>query len=310
MLKNYTIFLFSLLSFCSITIGQEIQQFQLADFDLKGLVKTSTVITDYGKEIFEFNEEGFLVKSTTWYNEEDKDITTYKYEANELLEKRMESYRGNQLDEASSMVNFYEIDTTGPKRIKEKIISFDKEFFEQREYFFNSQGQLEKIVSSHENAVDEVVIEHSTYKNETTKTYLKNGAVKKSIRTSVKKNSKGLPYKVELTKEFVNGEPIKALEKVIDEKGVLMSEQLFTYDTAGKEFTPSEKRIYKYTEEGILQEMLVKQETTESKKGFVFQFDDSEFKNWVKKITTPDNDYVTRKIEYFVVESEIEETPE
>ncbi|MDT0607355.1 hypothetical protein [Croceitalea rosinachiae] len=310
MLKHY----FNILLFLSIapivSIGQEIRIFKVADFDLNGAVKTCTVIQDYGQEIFEFNENGFLTKSTTQYNESDKDIIVYKYEGGELIEKRMESYKDNQLDTATSMVNFYEIDTTGPKYIKEKIISFDKEFFEQQEYYFNDTGILEKVVLSHENAVDEILIERTAYKDEQTETIFENGVIEKSVRNSSKRLTNGKILNIQLIKDFVDGEPDKALEKVTEENNRLVSEQAFSYDFNTKEFAPTEKRIYGYNKEGILSKMTIKTGNTESVKEFIFQFDDSEHKNWVKKITTPDNSYITRRIEYHIAENTVEEKPE
>lgn len=293
-----------------VLLAQEIKIFSVSDFDLNGNVKTCTVIKDYGQEIFEFNENGFLAKSTTQYNELDKDIVLYTYEAGELIEKRMESYKDNELDKATSMVNFYEVDTTNNKYIKEKIISFDKEFFEQQEYYFNDTDVLEKIITSHENAVDEVLIEYSEYKNESTQTVFENGVIEKSIRKSLKKTKTGKQLNLVLTKEFVDGEPNKAVERVFSENGKLISEQIFLHSIEEKEFVPSENRSYTYDEEQVLTKLTIKTKNTEAVKEFIFQFDDSEHKNWVKKIITPDNTYVTRRITYYPKELNTEEKPE
>ncbi|MDT0621318.1 hypothetical protein [Croceitalea vernalis] len=310
MLKNYSFtFLMLLVSF-HVLLAQEIKIFSVSDFDLNGNVKTCTVIKDYGQEIFEFNENGFLAKSTTQYNELDKDIVLYTYEAGELIEKRMESYKDNELDKATSMVNFYEVDTTNNKYIKEKIISFDKEFFEQQEYYFNDTDVLEKIITSHENAVDEVLIDYSEYKNESTQTVFENGVIEKSIRKSLKKTKTGKQLNLVLTKEFVDGEPNKAVERVFSENGKLISEQIFLHSIEEKEFVPSENRSYTYDEEQVLTKLTIKTKNTEAVKEFIFQFDDSEHKNWVKKIITPDNTYVTRRITYYPKELNTEEKPE
>lgn len=310
MLKHYyyTFLFFFLFSQASFTQG--IKVFKISDFDLKGNVKTCTVIKDYGQEIFDFDQNGFLIKSTTQYNEFDKDIVIYKYESGELLEKRMESYKDSELDRATSMVNFYEIDTSANKHITEKIVSFDKEFFEQQEYFFNDKGILEKIISSHENAVDEILIENSEYKNESTETVFENGVIQKSVRKSIKKLKNGRQLSVELTKEFVDGDPNKAVEKVIDEDGKLLSEQVFMHSIKEKEFELTEIKDFRYDAEGIPTKMITRTGNTEAVKEFVFQFDDSESKNWVKKIITPDNTYVTRRIEYYPTQEVKEEKPD
>lgn len=307
MLKHYLTILSIFFFTIPAVLAQEIQIFKVDDFDLKGKVSLCRVIKDYGQEIFEFNKEGFLVKSTTQYNEFDKDIVLYKYLGGHLVEKRFESYKDNTLDKALSMVNFYEIDTSESKYIKEKIISFDKSFFEQRGYYYNDYDELAKVIVSHENAVDEVVIEKSVYKNETTTTVFENGTIQKSVRKSSKKLKNGKQTTVELTKAFVDGEPNKAFESVYDEDGKLVSEQSFLYSSKENEFVPDEKQRYEYDNNGNLKRLTILTENTELSKDFIFQLDDSKHKNWVKKIITPDNSYVTRRIEYYPPEEPIEE---
>ena len=278
--------------------GQDIKLFTAADFDLNGPVKTCTVVTNYGKEIFEFDQAGFLIQSTTKYNEVDMDVTRYKYLNGTLVEKRMESYKENTLDLSSSMVNFYEIDSTGFLKVKETIVSMDKEFFEQQEYFYDVNGQLEKIVTSHENAVDERLLERNQFKDELTETLFENGVIVQSVRTSTKKTKSGQVREVSLRKQFVDGEPSKAIEQVRNASGLLLSEQLFTYDQSEGQFVVDEKKSYTYTQDGVLSKEITKRGQGESLKEFIFQFDSSEHKNWVKKISTPDNNYTTRIIAY------------
>src|SRR5690606_3807955 len=101
--KHYASFLFLSIFQVFGLRSQEVQIFKVEDFDLKGKVKSCLVITDYGRELFEFNKEGLLTKTITQYNDSDQDITHYKYEGGELVEKRMESYKNNVLDESTSM---------------------------------------------------------------------------------------------------------------------------------------------------------------------------------------------------------------
>ena len=286
-------------SLFSLALGaQDIKLFQVADFDLKGPVKSCTVVTNYGKEIFEFDRNGFLVQSTTKYNEVDMDVTRYKYQNGALVEKRMESYKDNALDLASSLVNFYEIDTSGTRRVKETIVSMDKEFFEQQEYFYNESGKLDKIIASHENAVDERLVERTQYKDELTETLFENGVIMQSVRTSTKKTRSGQVQQISLRKQFVDGEPSKAIEQVRNASGLLVAEQFFTYDQGEQQFVVGEKKYYDYTKEGVLRKETTQRGQGESSKEYIFQFDNSEHKNWVKKISTPDNSYTTRIISY------------
>ena len=59
----------------------------------------------------------------------DYDKTYYKYTHGELKEKRFENYRDGEFFSATSIANFYEIDTSLNRKITEKIMSYDKEFF-------------------------------------------------------------------------------------------------------------------------------------------------------------------------------------
>ena len=211
----------------------------------------------------------------------------------------MESYKGNQVDPSSSMAYFYSIDTTGNKKIKEQIVSYDKEFVEVQEYQYNQEGQLEKIIVSHENAVDEIVIESTVYKNEKTKTYFENGIVQKSIRESTAKDRTRGEVKVVLTKTYLDGEPNRAVEEMKNEKGLLISKEVFQYDIGAKKFVAVEKHNFEYDKEGNLSKEVIGQGNATSVKEFVFQFDDNEQKNWVKKIITPENTFTTRRITYY-----------
>ena len=297
MKRHYAIFLF--ISFLQILgiWSQEMQIFTVEDFDLKGKVKSCLVSTDYGKELFEFNEDGMLVKTVTQYNDTDQDITYYKYDNGELVEKRMESYKNNILDESTSMANFYEIDTVPSRKVIEKIISYDKQFLEQEQYHYDKEGKLVRIISSNGDGVDETTFEYSEIKNEHTVSTFTNGILQKSVRTSTKNGPNG-NQKVELTKEYIDGEPNTAIEEVFNSEGNLVTGEDFLYDMVEKEFVSQKKRFYYYTD-GILSKVVKKTVNTESADKYIFQFDNHVPSNWVKQIVTPGNTYTTRIIEYY-----------
>lgn len=306
MKKHYAITTFLSLFFVFGIWSQEVQIFTLKDFDLNGRVKSCLVSTNYGKELFEFNMEGVLTKTVTQYNDTDQDITYYKYQNGELLEKRMESYKNNVLDESTSMANFYEVDTVPTKTIIEKIISYDKQFLEQQQYYYDEEGKLVRITTSNGEGVDETTFDYSTVKNEETVSTFTNGILQKSVRTSTKKVG-NKPQKVVLTKEYIDGEPNTANEEVFNEAGKLVTSEDFLYDMAEKEFVSQEKRFYQYTD-GVLSKVVHKTVNTESTDKYIFQFDNHTPRNWVKKIVTPGNSYTTRTIEYFKEEEPKEQT--
>ncbi|MBS9462114.1 hypothetical protein KIM67_06800 [Flagellimonas sp. 389] len=301
MVKNYVALLFFNLVFLAVLQSQDMQIFKVQDFDLKGKVKSCLVITDYGKESFEFNRDGLLVKTVTQYNDTDQDITYYKYSNNELLEKRMESYKNNILDATTSMANFYSVDSLPQKKVLEKIISYDKEFLEQQEYVYDAKGRLVKITTSNEDGVDETTVEYTPYKNELTKSFFINSVLEKSIRTSERKGKAGV-QKIVLTKEYIDGEPNTAVEEIFDVNEKLISKEFFRYSTTEKKFVQEKKLLYTYDKDGMLDKVTSKTATSQSVKEYIFQFDSNKEKNWIKQIITPDNTYTTRRITYFPVD--------
>jgi len=314
MQKIYTTFILELILVIGLfllpckTFTQEPQIFTLKDFDLRGTVKTCLVITDYGKEEFEFNRDGLLTKNVTRYNDSDYDITYYKYLGGQLMEKRDEIYREGQFDKQTSIAHFYEVDTTATKKVTEKIISYDEDVLDVYEYSYNEDGNLIKIIRSNNEGLDETNIEYGSYKGETTITYLLNGLVLKSIRTSFKKNRKGVKNKIVLNKEFIEGIPNKAQEKIYDSEDKLTSLKEFNYDEIKKSFVTSKTINYTYDNTGLLLKEVEKIEKSVNTKDYIYQFDGEEEGNWVKKIITPKNLFTTRSITYYQDETfEVEE---
>ncbi len=274
----------------------------MEDFDLKGKVRSCLVSTKYGKEEYDFNEDGLLAKSVTRYNDNDYAITYYKYLENLLLEKRFENYLDNTFDPASSIANIYTIDSSANLKITEKIISYGKEFLDQYEYFYTNDT-IRRIVRMNNEGIDETSISYTMLKGEWTKTYELNGVLKESIRTSVKKNADSVLSKTVLTKKYLEGEPSSATEEVFDGRSRLMVRIKFFYNSDMKQFTKEEVVKYLYDESGVLLSSHSVMGELEEKKGYVYQLDPNA--NWIKEIITPVNTYKTRKITYYETAEEV-----
>ncbi len=306
--KNYFVsLLHSLLALTIMGVGslvqsQEIRIFTTADFDLKGPVKTCLVSTKYGKETYDFDKEGKLTKSVTRYNDTDYDVTYYKYEGNELIEKRFENYRNDIFESSTSYANLYEIDTIPVRKVTEKIISYDKEFLDRYEYLYNADGILVKIIRTNNDGNDETLIEYTDYKGEQTQTNSLNGTILKSVRKSKKMTKAKKEQHVVLTKKFLEGEPHTALEEIFDSEGKLISETKFVQDPKKNQFTPIEVISYEYDENGMLIKTVSKSGKVVAIKEFIYQYDKGDEGNWIKEIITPENSYTTRKIDYHEVE--------
>ena len=305
MIKNYLLICINILMFSicllypAVAFPQEPKIFTRSDFDLSGPVKTCRVITDYGKEDFEFNSDGLLTKSVTRYNENNYDISYYKYKSDQLIERRDERYQDGVFDENTSMAHFYSYDTVPSTVISEKILSYNKEFQEQYDYHYDINGQLFKIIRSHAEGVDETQIEYSEFKGETTVSYILNGLLQKTIRTSYLKMDDDSEVRVVLTKYFLEGVPERAVEQIINSNDQLISELEFTYQPSEKSFVPQAKKEYVYDSQDQLESVTSTLGKFKDIKEYLYQFDNSEGGNWVKKIITPENSYTTRIIEYY-----------
>ncbi|MFS4491542.1 hypothetical protein [Maribacter sp. 2308TA10-17] len=305
MVKNYVILFLIALIFLPLGMtSQEIKIFTIEDFDLKGKVKSCLVSTKYGKEEYEFNEEGLLTKSVTRYSDTDYDITYYKYSQGMLLEKRLENYRDNVFEKTTSLANFYVIDSLLNLKITEKIISYSKEFLDQYEYFYKHDS-IFKIVRTNDSGIDETLISYTNVKGEQTKTYTLNGAVYQSIRTSEKRENDSLLSRNVLTKKFLDGRVNSALEENFDGLGKLMSFTKFFASQSTKKLTKEETAMFSYDEAGVLSKKDIQVGKNSETKEYIYQFDEKG--NWIKEIITPDNTYKTRRISYYERMDEVDE---
>ncbi|WP_047245705.1 hypothetical protein [Maribacter thermophilus] len=307
MAKKYlSIILLTLLVSPLFFYAQEVKVFTVKDFDLRDSVKTCLVSTKYGKEEYNFNKEGLLTKSVTRYNDADYDVVIYKYANGELLEKRSETYRDNKFDPSTSIAHFFESDTTSNRKVIEKIISYDKEFLDSYIYHYDDKGDLVRMIRTNNEGTDETLVEYKKYKGEYTVTYLLNEVPLKSIRTSTRKKN-GTVQKIVLTKEFLKGEPNRAIEEVFDANDLLIERQEFDYKVTEKKFVPTIRTSYNYDKNGMLESEIIVDGKSTEKKEYIYQFDGEEGGNWIKKIIKPDNAYTTRKITYYKTESEKKE---
>ncbi|MDX1363228.1 MAG: hypothetical protein R3243_03395 [Arenibacter latericius] len=302
MVRKYaTSFVFSLFYVFTIllpmsVLGQELKVFRVQDFNLNGAVKSCMVITNYGKEEYQFNREGILTKAITRYNDEDYDITLYKIKDTLLLEKRLENYRDGKFVRNTSIANLYEVDTTQGKIVTEKIISYNKEFLDQYEYEYDVEGKLVSIKRINDKGIDETAIIYEKNNGEFTETHYLDDVILKSIRTSV---MEGENKKNVLIKDYLEGMPYKAYEQIFTDTGKVLSEVQFTFNKSKNTFEPIESKNYEYNLEGDLIAEKIKKGKSVTEKNYHYQYDGSEIKNWIRQIVTPDNTYTSRRIQYY-----------
>ncbi len=283
----------------SFGYGQLPKIFTRSDLNLHGEVKSCLVITDYGKEAYEFNKEGLLTKLTTLYSDTDYDISYYKYFNGLLKEKRLENYREDSLDRQTSIANIYFIDTLQNKIVKELIYSYQKEFLEQYEYFYDEDGSLATIKRKNNEGLDETQITYDTIEGEHTQTISVNGITDRIVRRSFRTDKKKQKVVNILEKDYLNGEPYKATEVFQDSLGRKQKEILFSYDPVKSSFTKTREFIYEYEEHGFLSRKTTLVQKQEATQEYIYQLDAHLPPNWIKKIITPTNSYTTRRIVYY-----------
>ena len=281
--------------------SQEIITYDRSEFDLKGPVKSCFVFTKYGQEQYQFNKTGQLVEAATVFGENDSETTYYKYEKAKLVERRVENYFNGVLDKTTSMANFYSYDSIPQLKIKEKIIGYDRTFVAQFNYRYDSIGQLTRVVRTNTQGRFITLISHqwdSLRTKKSTAYWLDSVPLKQIDSIFLKAGGTLSQLK---TKEFDNGIP-NALElRVFNKKGLeieLHSTIYIEKDALLVQKKASSVRT-KYDSNNHPIEQIFERGVVRQTKKNLYQLDGSPFKNWIKKITTPDNTYTTRKIVYF-----------
>lgn len=300
------VFLFLIASFLPVPIllGQGIERFSLQDFDLSGPVKQCDVLTAYGKEEFHFNKDGLLTKVVTRFNENDQDITHYRYEAGQLSVKRDEVYRDGAFDRSTSMAHFYTRDTLRKDSVvrtvlKERILSYDKDLNELNEYYYDREGRLTKSVRVTEGGIDEIQVAYER-KGDTLLTHHYQNELISAMRREypvISESGDTLLYKQNT--EYLSEMPAARTLEIYDSRGNLKEKRSWKYNPEKEVFNRVETFKYSYNDQGVLQKEVHSTGKQVRKKEYVYQFDNDNTGNWVKQIILPDNAYVTRRITYY-----------
>ncbi|MGB4545663.1 MAG: hypothetical protein WBH92_00740, partial [Flavobacteriaceae bacterium] len=273
--------------------SQEIITDDRSDFDLKGPVKSCFVFTKYGQEQYQFNKTGQLVEAATVFGENDSETTYYKYEKAKLVERRVENYVNGVLDKTTSMANFYSYDSIPQLKIKEKIIGYDRTFVAQFNYRYDSIGQLTRVVRTNTQGRFITLISHqwdSLRTKKSTAYWLDSVPLKQIDSIFLKAGGTLSQLK---TKEFDNGIP-NALElRVFNKKGLEIELHSTIYIEKDALLVPKKASSVrtKYDSNNHPIEQIFERGVVRQTKKNLYQLDGSPFKNWIKKITTPDNTY-------------------
>lgn len=304
--KRYSPILYrSMLFICLVfptdrTLAQESRILTTNDYQLTGPVKNCLVLTNYGREEFDFNRKGYLTKTVTRYNDQDYAITYYKYKGDLLEERRDEVYRDGTFDKNSSLAHFFEQDSIPTLRITEQIFDYSKEFVDRYEYHYDETGRINRILRSSTEGVDETRIEYEEQESGILTSYYLNDVLQKTVKETLISDPEKMGRKTEIIREYIKGHPDKSIETVYNEDGKILSTTKLDYDAAKQAFVPVKTRSYEYGENGMPVKVSIQENGQRNTSQYLYQFDSHG--NWIKEIITPDNAYTTRRIEYYPTE--------
>lgn len=288
--------------FLSTVHAQSITTFTVNDFSLNGAVKSCTILTPYGKEMYDFDTQGRLVKAVTRYNENDYEVSYYRFMDSRIAEKREEYYENNTIDNAKSVAYIFALDTL-TNILSEKIITYSKTFLEYNEFHFDSIQRLKRIKHLDAEGIDETRILYDTLDSKFRARFMVNNQLQKEeynyeTVAADKKDSIAVIY----TKWFANGIAEKAERVRKNRSGVLKDKTLFTFNIEGKR-VPIVTLSYVYNEQQAVKKITTSKDGKTAIQEFVYQYDGKENGNWVKQIVLPDNTYTTRKVTYYLLEN-------
>lgn len=279
--------------------AQDQLYFTLSDYDLKGKVHTCEVRTDYGKEIFTFDREGRLLRSETVFSDANKIITAYEFSEGELVEKRIESINAGEVDRSQSFRYTYRITFEEDiMKVTENILSYDKNFSEKHVFKYDSIGTLQAITQSHQAGLDEIRFERRKEGDTLISEEWLNRELQK-IEKEFTVQKDGKLFKHIRVEQVFQGEPYEAREEIYNAEGKRMIVRELVYRPEVQEYDERERRSFTYSENGVLQAEKIARGAAISEKGYVFQYDNHLPPNWIRKIETPENSYVSRVITYY-----------
>jgi hypothetical protein len=301
LLKKTLILLFFFCLCIGNLLAQEVSAFSVLDFDLKGPVKKCVVITKYGQEQYLFNEKRQLISAATIFSKKDSETAYYKYSKGRLIERRIEIYTNGVLDKKTSLANFYTYDSIPNLRIKEKIMNYNREFIDQFNYKYDSIGDIFQEIRTNIQGryVTDIKRDWNSLKTQSTIRYLLDSVLLKQIDSFFVPKTRSI--KKSIVKEFSDGYLKKETRSFFNKKNLETQNLVIDFEQKDSSSIAvlETKIISEYNPIGNPIKMIIIKGVTSQTKNFLYQLDGSPHKNWIKKITTPDNTYTTRIITYF-----------
>jgi hypothetical protein len=278
-----------LFCFSAGLLGQDNIVKTVKDFDLSGRVNSCEIQTDYGTEFLVFNKDLSIHKISTVFNPTDKEETTFIYKNQELSEKIIEVFRDNKLQKELS---FYHKFSRKYNLIEEIILTLKGEIVARNLIVVDSIGNTLKSESKDQQTT-QIFERRFSSKTDSILTYSDDRL------TSLEVWKKNVQTKVIMEHmTIVFNDTVVSYKKhaFFDKQSQLIREVDSIFDDAV--LNTALDRRYSYRDKRLvtLQEMERNQSQT---KRYIYQLDNSDPPNWVKRIEQPSNNYITRRITYY-----------
>ncbi len=299
-------FFFLLLFLVSLSWGtaQEVRIKKLSDYQLQGPVKKCTVLTSYGKEVFEFNRKGWLERVTSFFNDEDYHVTHYKYSPSGIQERRIEYYERGIIDREASIANFYQMDSLSSKVKSERIVDYTGRIIEKRNYVYDSLKRIKTISKSSTQGRYTTQISYATDSlgSSFTKAFYIDSILKKKIDSVLPLNNSKGAYTL-ITRQYIDSLAVEESSLLLNTKDKVTLREKSFFDLDENKWVLISSIQYQYDSNGKLIEQKTQQGNSLFTQQFTYQVDGSPYSNWIKQIILPNLTYTTRIIEYFTKDS-------
>jgi hypothetical protein len=282
------IFLFC---FSAGLLGQDNTVKTVEDFDLSGRVNSCEIQTDYGTEFLVFNQDRSIHKISTVFNPTDKEEITFSYKNKEVSEKIIEVFRDNKLQKELS---FYHKFSRKDTLLEEIILTLRGELIARNLLVVDSIGNtLKSVHESKDQQTMQIFERRLSAKTDSLLTYSDDRLVSLEVW---KKNAQTKAIVEHMTVVFNDTVVSFTKHAFFDNQSLLIREVDSIFDDAV--LNTALDRRYSYRNKRLITLQEIERNQSQTKR-FIYQLDNSDPPNWVKRIEQPSNNYITRRITYY-----------
>lgn len=270
-----------------------------SDYDLNGPVKKCTVLTSYGKEIYQFTTDGKLKQLISYFDAHNYQQISYTFKDGRVVERRIEFYDMGELEKSSSVINVYQyVDT--PMLQKEIIADYNGYTLENITYSYDSLQRITSLKKLTNRGLSTLYYRRKIDSLGVHKTAIFADSILKKTIDSIPSTVLNSDAQTSVTTiTYLDGFEDSAELKKYNDKGWVMYLKNDLYLTDSERWYTSKEEENFYNAKGQIIEKITKEGTTSFKQKFVYQTDGTNYENWVKKIVMPNMTYTTRIIEYY-----------